>query len=120
MRVDAARLVDDAAERVAPLGADVRRGPLPAVEADPEVLGQVIDNLLENALHQHGPTPARVRVDARRQRDEWVFTIAMNAALDPAAPDVAECRSLIESMGGEWAVMSSPGKGAQARFTLKA
>jgi signal transduction histidine kinase len=44
------------------------------MNADPNLVGQVLDNLLDNAL-RHGPRPGRVELRAERLDGEWRFDV---------------------------------------------
>lgn len=48
---------------------------LPLLWVDPERLGQVLGNLLDNAL-RHTPSGGHVEITVRRQRDELTITVA--------------------------------------------
>lgn len=80
--VDATALVDrvltDLQVAIREAGAEVERGELPAVVADPTQLGQVFQNLVANALRYRGAAAPRIRIDARRADDGWVFSVADN------------------------------------------
>ncbi|MEC7526034.1 MAG: ATP-binding protein [Myxococcota bacterium] len=73
--VELGSLVDELiAERAA--RADVSRGELPRVEADPALVRQLIDALLENSLRFRDPErPPNVRVEARREGERWVIEV---------------------------------------------
>jgi signal transduction histidine kinase len=52
---------------------------LPAVKGDPTQMMQLVQNLLSNALKfRRRDIPPAVRVDAERQTEGWIFTIADN------------------------------------------
>lgn len=60
-------------------GAEVTTGDLPRVYADPELLGQVFQNLIGNAIKFHRPdVPPRVRVTSTTEAAEWRFSVADN------------------------------------------
>lgn len=59
-------------------GADVRRGALPTVKADEVQLAQLFQNLVGNALKFRSERTPRVSVDAKRQGEEWLFSVADN------------------------------------------
>ena len=51
---------------------------LPVVSADAVQLTQVFQNLIGNALKFHGDRPPRIRVGAKRNRDNWTFCVEDN------------------------------------------
>lgn len=121
-------------------GATVTCGPLPRVQADPTQLGQLLQNLLSNALKFRGPEPLRVHVSAERRGEEWAFCVRDNGiGIEPEhAPRIFEifqrlhahdeiegtgiglaiCKRIVERHGGEIWVRSVPGEGAAFHFTL--
>ena len=144
-KASAEALLDRALESLRGLieesGAEVTRGPLPEVEADPPLIVQLLQNLVQNALKFRGPEPPRVHVSARRGGpSEWVFSVRDNGrGIDPAEaesvfaifkrlhPEVpgsgiglALCRRIVERHGGRIWVESEPGRGANFLFTLPA
>lgn len=145
-RVAADELLDRAlanlAAAVEESGAAIERSPLPVIEADPPLVTQVFQNLLANALKFRGEEPPRIRIAARRNGREWVFSVRDNGlGLDPAEagaifsmftrlhPEIpgsgiglALCRKIVERHGGRiWAESESePGRGATFSFTLPA
>jgi signal transduction histidine kinase len=138
------RLVDEAVEAFASraadkdvaLSADVAPG-LPGLQADPFRIGEVLSNLLSNAI-RHTPSGGTVTVGARRDGDQGIaFRVAdTGAGIAPEhlphvfdryvkAADtggsglgLAIARTLVEAHGGEIAADSEPGHGTTIRFTL--
>ncbi len=65
-------------------GATVTRDPLPTVRGDAGQLGQLLQNLVGNAVKFRGEAPPRVHVSAERAGDEWAFAVADNGiGIDP-------------------------------------
>ncbi|MDQ3974355.1 MAG: ATP-binding protein, partial [Actinomycetota bacterium] len=129
--LDRATHVDDGAEFVANLGEDV-----PKLYADPDKVGQIFTNLVENAL-KHGR--GTVRVSAHVDEDAVRFTVADEGpGIDPAHlrhiftkffQRAGERRSgtglglyitqgLVQAHGGRIWADSRPGHGAAFHFTL--
>ncbi|MEW6297460.1 MAG: PAS domain S-box protein, partial [Thermodesulfobacteriota bacterium] len=69
---------------IAETQAVITADPLPTVWADALQLGQVLQNLLSNALKFRGETPPQVHVSARRAGSEWVMAVRDNGiGIDP-------------------------------------
>ena len=128
--------------RIDETGASVTTGSLPQVRADPDQLGQVFQNLLENAIEyasEAGVEP-RVEIDATEANGMVEFCVSDNG---PGIPDGAEkdifeifkrggahetagtgiglavCQRIVQRHGGEiWSESSE--EGAIFRFTLPA
>jgi signal transduction histidine kinase len=120
----------------------VTHGPLPTIEADQELLVQVLQNLIGNAIKFHGPDAPRVHIAAERQGDEWVFSVRDNGiGIDPQFQErifvlfqrlhgqsvyagtgigLAICKKAVERLGGRAWVDSKLGEGATFFFTIPA
>lgn len=123
-------------------GAQVTSDPLPAVAADPVQMGQVMQNLIANAVKFRGEAPPRVHVGARRQGSEWVMSVADNgigiapeyaqrifvifqrlhtrAEYEGTGIGLAICKKIVERHGGRIWVESAEGQGSTFFFTLPA
>ena len=131
-------------------GATVTYDALPMVRADEVQLGEVLQNLIGNALKFRRDEPPQVHVtadfsqapDGNGQGPAWILTVDDNGiGLDPAQakrafelferlqPDgdypgtglgLAICRRIIESHGGRIWVQSEPGRGSTFCFSLPA
>lgn len=132
------RVLADLGPTVAESGARITHDPLPVIEADPGQIGQLLRNLLGNALKFRGGDPPRIHVSATRLRGEWVFAVQDNgigmapedartiftlfARLRPEVPGsgvgLAVCRKIVERHGGRIWVESQPGQGSTFFFTL--
>jgi light-regulated signal transduction histidine kinase (bacteriophytochrome) len=142
---DASRAFDAALgnlrETVTATGAQVSRGPLPTVLADPAQLAQLFTALLDNALKFRAPgRPPVVAATGAETGDGWRFEIADNGiGLDPASATrlfrpfqrlvtraeypgsgmgLATCRRIVERHGGRIGVEPAPGGGSRFWFTL--
>jgi len=142
--VDLERLARETGEtllrQAAVPGARVEVGALPAVEGDPVQLGQLLQNLIGNALKFTDGRPARVRVSAEDGDGFWRLSVEDNGVgIEPAQAErifdmferagdsgrvagtgigLAVCKRIVERHGGAIWVESTPGQGSAFRFTL--
>jgi PAS domain S-box-containing protein len=122
--------------------ATVTHDPLPAVMGDSLQLGQLLQNLIGNAVKFRGAEAPRVHVGAERQPGEWVFSVRDNGiGIDPAECErifrwferahpqgrrpgtgigLAICKRIAERHGGRIWVESQPGQGSLFCFTIPA
>lgn len=148
-RVDVRKLLESVrqrfATRAAEHGSELRLAPSAgelAVHADPERLGQVIDNLVSNAI-RYSPTGAPVDLEASVEGGEVVIGVVDQGlglsaeqreriferfyrvdpsrarALGGSGIGLAIARALSEAMGGRiWAESDGPGHGSRFRVAL--
>ena len=143
-KVDTAALVEqvraDMVHAIKKNGAVLTYGELPCVQASPQLLGQLFQNLIGNALKFRGDTPAQVHVSAERKADDWVFSVVdQGIGIDPehferifqlfqrlhtedrfagTGLGLAICKTIVTRHGGRIWVESQPGRGAAFFFTL--
>jgi len=144
-RIDPAALAQDAAAAFrsradrAGVGLDCRAaGPVPEVDVDPVRIGEVLANLLTNAI-RHTPSGGAVRVVVEPAPGGVAFTVAdtgpgidardlphvfdrfvKSADSGGAGLGLAIARSLVEAHGGRITAASAPGQGTTMRFVLPA
>jgi signal transduction histidine kinase len=121
---------------------DIYVGPLPAVDADPDMLRHLLDNLLGNALKYVQPgRGARIDITAADATEGWTRIEIADRGIgipDEDKPDVFEsfhrsrtaagyagtglglaiCRRIVERHGGTIGVGDNPGGGTRFHLTL--
>ncbi|GMV97915.1 MAG: hypothetical protein AMXMBFR83_22680 [Phycisphaerae bacterium] len=123
-------------------GATVTFDPLPEVMADEVRLGQVFQNLIENALKYRGEEPPRLHVSARANEGEWVFSVRDNGIgiAEPYQQQIFEpfrrlhpdesryqgigiglaiSKKIVQQHGGRMWVESNPDRGVTFYFTIR-
>ncbi|MHB1356268.1 MAG: PAS domain S-box protein [Anaerolineae bacterium] len=121
-------------------GAEVVVSDLPTVMADRVQLGQVFQNLIDNAIKFRGDAPPRVEITAQRNGELWEFCVADSGiGVDPQFHEriflifqrlhergkypgngmgLAICKKVVERHGGRIWIESELGKGTRIRFTI--
>lgn len=122
-------------------GASITCHQMPTVFGDPIQLGQVIQNIVGNALKFSGGKSPRVQVSAKRNKDDWVFSVEDNGIgidkeyfeqifvifqqLDRDMSNgtgigLAIVKKIVERHGGQIWVESQSGIGSTFYFTIPA
>ncbi len=134
------RVLRDLEPAIKESNAEILCGALPVIRGDQSQLGQLFQNLIGNAIKYRGVAPPRVVINASRQRDAWLFSVADNGI--GIAPEFSErifaifqrlhtraeypgtgiglavCRKIVERHGGSIWVESSAGRGSTFFFTI--
>ncbi len=135
VRVDIAHAIEDS-------GANLTHEGLPCVQGSQQLLAQLFQNLIGNALKFRGHRPAVVQVSAARKADDWIFSVAdQGIGIDPqhferifqlfqrlhteagypgTGLGLAICKTIVNRHGGRIWVESQPGRGTAFFFTLPA
>jgi light-regulated signal transduction histidine kinase (bacteriophytochrome) len=116
-------------------GAVVTFEPMPLLNADSPSMVVVLGNLISNAIEFCGQEPPRVHISARREGDEWIFSVADNGiGFQPADAghifevkersgpssdlSLAFCKKIVESHGGRIWAKAEPNAGSTFYFAL--
>ncbi len=121
-------------------GATVVSDRLPTVMANPSLLVQLFQNLVSNAIKFAGDEKLEIRIGVQRQGSEWRFSVKDNGiGIEPPHFDrifrifqriesgadrpgtgigLANCKKIVEHLGGRIWVESRPGKGSTFFFTI--
>ena len=122
--------------------ASITRGELPVLKVEPVHLHQLFQNLLSNALKYRSEWSPVIHVSARRETEEWVFSVTDNGiGIEPqyqhqifglfkrlhtrerysgTGLGLAICKRLVEHYHGRIWVESEVGKGSTFFFSLPA
>jgi light-regulated signal transduction histidine kinase (bacteriophytochrome) len=122
--------------------AEISSDPLPAMEVNPNQMGQVLQNLIANAIKFQNERPPRIHLSAKQEGGEWVVSVRDNGIGfgQEYAKDIfkvfkrmhsqekypgtgiglAICKKIIERHGGRIWAESQPGQGATFYFTIPA
>jgi PAS domain S-box-containing protein len=122
--------------------AEITSGDLPAVRAHAVQLGQVLHNLIGNALKFRGAIPPRIHIAAERKGDLWQFSVADNGIgidkqfaevifqlfqrlhqrgrYDGSGIGLSVAKKIVELLGGRIWFDSESGKGTTFYFTMPA
>ncbi|MGE5197199.1 MAG: PAS domain S-box protein [Deltaproteobacteria bacterium] len=121
-------------------GGEVTHDKLPVLTAHETSIMQVFQNLIANALKFRGEKAPRIHISARKDKDEWIFSVADNGlGIDPQYHErifqifqrlhsrekysgtgigLSICKKIVLSYGGKIWVESEAGKGSIFYFTI--
>jgi light-regulated signal transduction histidine kinase (bacteriophytochrome) len=136
------RVLDSLQLSIEESGAVIVSDPLPTVMADPQQLGQLLQNLLTNAIKFRSEKPPSVRISVERNGSEWkisvrdngigisqehadrIFIIFQRLHTKTEYPGtgigLAICKKIVERHGGRIWIEPSPGGGTTFCFTISA
>ena len=136
------RVLGDLKVAIEESGAVVTRDPLPIVRADETQIGQLLQNLIGNAIKFCNRESPLVHVSRKRNGKGWIFSIRDNGiGIDPQYAErifvifqrlhkreeypgtgigLAVCKKIVERHGGRIWVESNSDKGATFYFTIPA
>lgn len=120
--------------------AEISFGTLPMVYGDPELLGQLFQNLIANAIKFHSKEKPRITIATTEREHDWLFSVKDNGiGFDPKEKDsifalykklhgneefqgsgigLATCRKVVELHGGKIWAESEIGVGSTFYFSL--
>jgi len=126
--------------RITACGAVITHDPLPTIRGDATRLGQVLQNLIDNALKFCQAKPPRIHITATKDKYHWQFSVRDNGiGIDPqqitrlfqvfqrlhtrseytgSGIGLAICKRIVEQHGGRIWVESQPGAGSIFHFTI--
>ncbi len=140
---DCAAVLDSVRQKLRSLceqnGAQVTNDPLPTLPADPVLIAELLQNLIENGIKYRGNEPPRIHVSAVQCPDAWQFFVRDNGLgikahdlpriFDPFCQagrvgsrrgvglGLATCKRIVERHGGCIEVAST-GRGSTFTFTI--
>jgi signal transduction histidine kinase len=119
--------------------ARIERGPLPALVVDSVQFSQVLQNLISNAIRYRSAEPPVIRIQARRERGNWIFSVADNGCgfdqefaerifglfqrlhgreVEGTGMGLSISRKIVERHGGRIWAESKEGEGSTFFFSL--
>ena len=120
-------------------GARINYEALPVLVADPSELLQLFQNLIGNAIKFRSAEPPEIRITAKKEKKEWLFSVADNGIgiarqhvedvfvifkrlhtreeYPGSGIGLAICKKIVEHNQGQIWVESRPGQGSTFHFT---
>jgi light-regulated signal transduction histidine kinase (bacteriophytochrome) len=125
---------------IAESAAVITHDPLPELDADPDQLTQVFQNLIGNGIKFSANTTPRIHISVKNKESEWLIGVRDHGiGIDPeyfnrifvifqrlhskqeypgTGIGLAICKKIVDAHGGKIWVESTPGDGATFYFTL--
>lgn len=120
------------------VGAALTNDPLPTLRADPALMEELFQNLVENSIKYRDSKPPSIHVSATATAEGWLFSvrdngIGMNADDCARAFDrfyqgagssagcglgLTTCKRIVDRHGGRIEVQSQPGQGSTFSFSI--
>jgi|SRR5665213_758999 len=120
---------------------EISNDPLPVIRADPTLIAQLFQNLIENSIKYRSEATPRIHIIAEKQTDDWLFSLRDNGMgirpedceriFKPFAQTdagkslgngvglgLATCKRIVERHGGHLHAQSKPGEGTTFLFTI--
>ena len=119
-------------------GATVTHGELPTIRSNALLIGQILQNLIANAIKFHGPDRPVVAIDVLRRSHDWEFSVRDNGiGIAPSARErvfrlferlsssgpgtgvgLALCKRAVEKLGGRIWIDPREGPGTTFAFAI--
>jgi PAS domain S-box-containing protein len=137
-----ATILRDLEKTIEDTKASITADPLPAVSGNQTQLRQLLQNLLTNAIKYKGEAPPIVHVSAKRDGEDWLFSVRDNGiGIDPEFAEriflifqrlhrrdeysgtgigLAICKKIVERHGGRIWFESDGHRGTTFNFTIPA
>lgn len=119
-------------------GAELTSDPLPNVPADPALMAELLQNLIENSIKYRGSNPLRIHLSAAPTAEGWLFSVRDNG-IGMSGHDctrifdrfyqgarcstgfglgLATCKQIVDRHSGRIEVQSEPGHGSTFTFLI--
>jgi len=136
------RTLRDISTAIEESNAVITTEPLPTVKANPTQMGQLLQNLIANAIKFHGEQPPQIQIKAALHDQSWTISVQDNGiGIEPQYAErifvifqrlhtkeeysgtgigLAVCKKIVERHRGRIWFESEPGRGTTFFFTLPA
>ncbi len=137
------QLLDEAKENLGAAiresNAEIQHGPLPTLVVDHVQFAQLLQNLISNAIKYRRDEPPLIRVQAKRDTTDWIFSVSDNGQgfdqqyaerifalfqrlhgrdVEGTGMGLSISRRIVERNGGRIWAESQPGVGSTFHFSL--